>query len=98
MKAFDSMGQEIVVGSRIAYCVAAGRSQIQNFYEVVEIKTKTDIWNDKEKPLLLAKFIGGHSWGRDKATAKPSRLEFPASRAILSTQWQGMLAEKITHD
>ena len=78
--ALDCLGRKLEVGDTIAYCISAGRSQVQNFYEILDITESPRQWM-KEYPRIKAKFVGGHSW-RSSRPARNSYLEFPRERAI----------------
>lgn len=88
MNAVDAVGREILVDDLIAYAVGAGRSQVLNFYKVVEI-IGTDI-NDcfpldhsyNKNVEIKAEYLQGHAWRYSEGKRKFARLYFPAERAV----------------
>ena len=81
----DSLGQVLHVGDRIAYAVGAGRSQVLDFFEIVEMKLvpHPNFPRDRklDSPDIKARYLGGHA----HRSAKPrefSHLYYPDERAV----------------
>jgi hypothetical protein len=77
----DALGRPLVVGDHLAYAVAAGDSQVLNFYKLLEIK-EVESYGGSKHYKVKVEYVGGHSWRSSTSKRKTSWLEHPSTRAL----------------